>query len=905
MKILKKIVVWVLIFCFVLSIMSSAIYAVAYASDDKDFDENEDYARPTLEYPYFEFSNITGVAKNDDFIVVTETETSGEKTVTSYDVFDSNGEYFHSFEINASGDLQKMEIYGNTAVSLNYLADDSSMLYSTMLIDYADNYVGVSSAMLDQENPHYIKDFAIADSIMYYIKQGLNSSIKKMRLGGGVTVTTVGAETDVDIPLSNFTDIESCGDDIIIETQFKYLHHFDTSAGKLTKLNLPSGTILQYGGHDNHVFILTTKGIYYCDIEKSDDFELMLEVTDDEYSTESNIVDPVAFSVTSKGGVIKILVADNKNAMALKSFSISEGMLLSDIFSIYSFSASEEGYNTPTSLSSSYKSYVVCDSENNRVKVIEDGDDINIFATVDGDGDAITPIYAGIDYQENIFVISDRDELFVYTSSGNLKFSADEYEGASFRSVFGLDVSPYDSICYFASGSSIFSYNHATGELSMPVPTASRGDGLAIDYANNRAGVFNDKKLDVYSLATGELVYSKSRLDYIGDLYDIEFDLAGDFYALCANDHYSIVSKYTLMTEDHEDYDKDVIDFERIASSAFNDDGNSNFVAMTINFEEEMAYFLREDEHRVYETDDLFDDLSVSYELETSIPNDIFELIESEEVQILDVLSGGNRLLLPVSKKDDYYPSGYAIIRPIRLVENAKVIVTGVSDDGEIAYVLYNNSVGFMHLSALASSENKAELPFTDALSLHDNTYIYKYPLSTTSSMIPLYGYDQLEKDTPITVMNLAGDYVCPMGMLWYRVEADVNGETLVGYMPRYNVVENATETDATYEYGRINANLFEGFATVYADEGETELGKRIYDGQKVEIMAERGKYFYVREADPTDNIAVEGYILKELVTTDAQTRSFSIAVIMIIVLVVAIAVVVVVKIKLKKSRRI
>ncbi|MFI3167433.1 MAG: hypothetical protein R3Y32_04860 [Bacillota bacterium] len=901
MNILKRIVVWILIFCLVLSIVASAVYSVAYASDSEDFDSNMDTASPTLDYPYFEFTNMHKIDKNDDYIVVTELIGSDDDAYYLYDVFEDDGEYKHSFKITALGDLQKVQIYGNTAVSLNYLSDDSSMLYSTMLIDYADNYTGSSNAMLDQETSHYIRDFTIADDYLYYIKVGLSSSIKKMKLGGGVTVTTAGTELSVDIDLTNFTAIESCGNDIIFETEYTNLYHFDTDTEELTKLDTPSGTVIQYGGYDNYVFILTTDGLYYCDIETSSEFELLLEVTD-EYSTDTNIVDPVSFAVAYEGGLVKIYIADNEGAMALKSFSLSEGMLVSGMFSIYSFSSSEEGYNTPTSLSSSYDAYVVADSGNNRVKVIEDGDDISIFYTVDADGDYITPIYAGIDYQKNIYVISDDNELFVYTSSGNYVCMFDSFEGSSFRSIYGLDVSPYDSVCYFASATTIYAYNHSTGELYNPVPSITRGDGIAIDYYNFYAGIYDDDTLDVYSLATGELIYSESKLDYIGDLYSVVFDLKGNFYALCSSSSYSVVSKYSLIGEDHDDYEEGVIGFERVASSAFNEEENNNFIMMTINFEEEMAYFIREDEHRVYETDDLFDDLYVQYDIDCDIPNNIFELMESEDVQILDVLDSGNSLLLPVSKNDDYYPSGYAIIRPIRLAENSKVIVTGYSDDGELCYVLYNNSVGFMYTSALAECESEAELPFEDALSLHDNAYIYKYPLSTTSDLVPLYGYAQIEKDTPITVVNLANDYVCPMGMLWYRVEAEVDGEVLVGYMPRYNVVENSTETDDTYEYGRINANLFEGYATVYADEGVTELGKKIYDGEKVEILAERGDYYYVREADPTGDTAIEGYVLKELVTTDSQTRSFTIAIVLIILLVIAVIIIVAVKIRHKKK---
>lgn len=903
MNILKKIVVWILIFCLVLSIVASAYYTVAYAADADDFDEYEDSASPTLEYSYYEFDNIYDVTKNDDYIIVTELISDGDDTYYQYDVFDEDGDYYHSFEMKSSlGEPQKVEIYGNTIVSLNYLSDDSSMFYSTMLIDYADNTVGSSNAMLDQEVSHYIRDFAISEDYIYYIKVGLSSSIKYMSLGGGVTVTTLGVERDVDINLSNYTAIESCGDDIIIETEYTNLYHYDTDSEVLTQLDLPSGNIIQYGGYNNYVFILTDEGMYYCDLDTSSDFELLLEISDSA-STTSNLVDPVAFYVTYENSLVKVLIADNENAMALKGFALSSGMLLSDMFSIYSFSSSEEGYNTPTSIASSYESYVVCDSLNYRVKVIEDNGDINLYYTVDEDGDPIVPIYAGIDYQENIYVISDDNELFVYTSSGNFKYMFDSYEGSTFRSIYGLEVSPYDSTCYFVSATTIYAFNNSTGELYNPVPTISRGDGLAIDYYNNYAGIYDDDSLDVYSLATGELIYSQTRLDYVGDLYDIEFDLEGNFYALCSSDKYSIVSKYVLIDEDHDDYDEDSIDFERVSSTEYSDDDNTNFVMMTINLEDEMAYFIREGEHRVYESDDLFDDLNVAYELSIEIPNDIFELMEDTEVTILNVLDGGNRLLLPVSTKDDYYPSGYAIIRPIKLSEGSKVIVVGVSDDEDIYYVLYNNSVGFMYASTLAASETEAELPFEDALSLHDNSYIYKYPLSTTSENVPLYGFDQLEKDTELTVINLANDYVCPMGMLWYRVEAIVDGETVVGYMPRYNVVENSTETDETYEYGRINANLFEGYATVYADEGVTELGKKIYDGEKVEIMAERGDYYYVREADPTGDIATEGYVLKELVTTDAQTRSFTIAVALIILLVIAIAVIVIVKIHLKKKR--
>ncbi len=905
MNILKKIVVWILCFCLILSIFASAAYT-AFGADSEDFDDTEDYAYPTLDYSYYEFTNIVGIESSDDFIIVTELLTNTTGDYYNYVVFDEDGEFLHDINLGYFiGDPQKVEIFSNTAVSLNFLSDDTSMLYSTMLIDYASSYVGDYSAMLNAETAPIMRDFAITEEdLLYYIKIGTTDTIKSVKMSGGATVAqVVGAETAVDLDITGFTAIESCGDDILIETSYSNIYHYDTSSEVLTQItNMPSDEVLQFGGYDNHVFVLTSAGVYYCDIETSTDLELLLETTR-EASTDSNLVDPISFTVSYSGSLIKLLVADNEGAMAIKSFSLSNGSLFSNMSSIYSFSSSTDGYNTPTNVSASYQSVVVADSENNRVKVIDDDGDVSIYYTKDEDGDLITPIYAGIDYQENIYVISDDDELFVYTSSGNFKYMFDEFDDISFRNIAGLEVSPYDSTCYLYNKNSIIAFNNSTGELYCPVTGTSSADGIAIDYYNNYVAVYDSNSMDVYSLGSGELVYSLSRINYIGDVYDVEFDLAGNFYVLCSNGYYSVVSKYSMIDEDDDDYDEDEITYERVLASIFNSDSNADFVDMAINFEEEMAYFIKDGEHRLYYSEDLFDDLEVEYDLSTDIPSDIFEKTEQSDVQILNVANDGSRLLLPVSSKDDYYPTGYAIIRPIKLAENSKVIVAGTSDDGEISYVLYNNSVGFMYTSALEEITEDSELPFEDALVLHDNTYIYKYPLTTTSSMVPLYGFNQLEKDTALTILDLANDYVCPMGMLWYRVEADVDGESVIGYIPRYNVVENASETDNTYEYGRINANLFEGYATVYADEGITPLGTKIYDGEKVEIMAERGDYYYVREASPASDVAVEGYVLKELVTTDAQTRSFTIAVILIIVLVIAVAVIVFVKMKLRKPR--
>lgn len=905
MNIFKKIVVWVLCFCLILSIFASAAYT-AFGADSEDFDDTEDFASPTLDYSYYEFTNIVGIESSDDFIIVTELLTNTIGDYYNYVVFDEDGEFLHTIDIGYFiGDPQKVEIFENTAVSLNFLSDDTSMLYSTMLIDYASSYIGDYTAMLNEESAPIMRDFAITDDeVLYYIKIGTTDSIKSSKMSGGATVAqVVGAETNVELAITDFTAIESCGDDILIETSYSDIYHLDTSSDVLTQItNMPSGDVLQFAGYDNHVFVLTSDGIYYCDIETSTDLELLLETTR-EASTDSNLVDPISFTVSYSGGLVKLLVADNEGAMAIKSFSLSDGLLFSNMSSIYSFSSSTEGYNTPTNVSASYQSIAVADSQNNRVKIIDDDGDVTIYYTTDEDGELITPIYAGIDYQENIYVVSDDDELFVYTSSGNFKYMFDEFEDVSFRNIKGLDVSPYDSTCYIYNKNTIIAFDNSTGELYCPVTDTSSADGIAVDYYNNYVAVYDSNSMDVYSLGSGELVYSLSKIDYIGDVYDVEFDLAGNFYVLCSNSYYSVVSKYAMIDEDHEDYDEDEIQFERVLASIYNSDDNADFIDMAINFEEEITYFIKDGEHRLYYSDDLFDDLEVEYDLSTEIPSDIFEKTEEADVLILDVKNDGSRLLLPVSSKDDYYPTGYAIIRPIKLSENSKVIVAGTSDDGEISYVLYNNSVGFMYTSTLEEITEEPELPFEEALVLHDNTYIYKYPLTTTSSMVPLYGFDQLEKDTALTILDLANDYVCPMGMLWYRVEADVDGESVIGYIPRYNVVENSSETDNTYEYGKINANLFEGYATVYADEGITELGTKIYDGEKVEIMAERGDYYYVREASPASDVAVEGYVLKELVTTDSQTRSFTIAIILIVVLVIAVAIIVFVKMRLRKPR--
>ncbi len=906
MNILKKIVVWILCFCLILSIFASAAYT-AFAADSEDFDDTEDYASPTLDYPYYEFTNIVDLTISDDFIIVTELLSSTVGDYYQYVVFDEYGEFMHTIDSGYFvGDPQKIEIFKNTIVSLNYLSDDTSMLYSTMLIDYAMSTIGETTAMLNADTAPIMRDFAITDEKdLYYIKVGTSDSIKSASMSGGSTVAQVtGAETSVSLDITGFTAIESCGDDILIEVAYSDIYHYDTSTETLTQItNMPSENVIQFAGYDSHVFVLTAEGVYYCDIDTSTNLTLLLSTTR-EASTDSNIVDPIALSVYYDGSTVKVMIADNEDAMAIKSFSLSSDMLLSNMFSIYSFSSSTDGYNTPTSVAASYESYVVCDSENNRIKIIDDDDDVTLFYTTDEDGNAITPIYAGIDYQSNIYVVSDDDELFVYTSSGNFKYMFDEYDSISFRNIKGLVVSPYDSTCYILNKSAIIMFNNTTGELSSPVPSTSSGDGLAIDFYNNYVAVYDNNSMDVYSIGSGELVYDMTRIDYIGDVYDVEFDLAGNFYVLCSNSYYSVVSKYSLIDEDHDDYDEDEIQFERVFASIYNADENASFVDMTINFEEEMAYFIKDGEHRLYETNDLFDDMDVQYDLNIDIPSDIFDKTEQADVVILNVANDGSRLLLPVSSKDDYYPSGYAIIRPIKLAENSKVIVAGTSEDGEISYVIYNNSVGFMYTSALEEVTTVPELPFEDALVLHDNTYIYKYPLTTTSDLIPLYGFEQLEKDTPLTVLDLANDYVCPMGMLWYRVEADVDGDSIVGYIPRYNVVSNSSETDETYEYGRINAKLFEGYALVYADEGVTLLGTKIYDGEKVEIMAERGDYYYVREADPTSDVAVEGYVSKDLITTDTQTRSFTIAIILIAVLVVAVVVIFLVKMHMRKRKR-
>ena len=886
---MRKFICTLLILCIIMS--SFGATTVAFADDDDDDFDYFSYSVSTDvdnndNSTYYAFNKPTKIATSSDYIAVLEENDYGKKQLTS---FDSSGEFLYSTLLN---DPRDVEIIGNYAYVLDYdLVNEFANIYQVDL--RSGTGVIVISEIIS-------RDIASDGEYLYVLKAGLVQGIARYHVGANVYTPDYYFE-DGDVFMYS-TAISIFEDNILGFQSFfgspSIMVYNTKTKTSFNITDMPEGGISEFFYDGSKVYILNSTGVYIGDLSEKPNFALALSPSDSTISLNENIIDPIsfAFDESSQNG---IYVLDGENSLSVKKFVTSNNLLTSGMFAISSFSGEVGSFHSPTDVTYSDGDSFYADSLNNRITIRSSKGKYTAFDTIDEEGEKYEPLYVGVDYSSNIYVATI-DKIYKYSSSYELLDSYDSSSDRRFSGITALYVSDVSHEVYAIDGSKIIALDPESNEFKVLKPSGSSSEVFTIDMRFNRYIYGNGNSLSIYDMKTNNRITS---LD-VGsnstfDVRDVTTDFNGSIYVLVESPTYSYIFKYILKNSE-DDKDKE----EYIEAGQIRIEDNIGFKSFTLDNDDEAIYLIPTSEHRIHTISTYgYKKLDIEYTPSIDIPKDIFNQEYDKDVTIGTVIDDGNRLIYPPERRDSLYPVNYSITRTRKLDDDALVVVAGYTEDKEYAYVIANNAAGFMDASALKITDQNKNVPFDSGVSLHDNMYVYKYPLLTVYDHEPLYSINQIQKNVELDIINNASDYVCPAGLYWYKVSFEVDNDTLYGYIPRYNAVENLNETNPNLEFGKISADLLHGKVDVYADLGVTKIGKSLQDNSKVIILDVIDNYVYIQEVTDSGD-GVIGYIFKDNLTTEAQTKSQTTALILIAILVAVVGILLGIKSIMKKRSK-
>ncbi len=890
-EVMKKAIVRIL--AVILLLQAFCVPTVAYA---KESDEKvnpsaivnkmgylDAYAENYSEIRYFEFNRPYMIATSDKYFAVIENRLENDPGRLL--VFSSGGSFLFEKTFN---DPRDVEIIGNKILVLDYNEEEEqTYIYSVSTIT-EEAIIALSDVI--------VYDIATDGTNLYCLIGSFTRKAIRYKIDGDTL--TQDEEFTTGTAFSSATMITASKDYILAyqtSMGISMISAINLTSGKKTEMtSLPSGGITDFCYNGEKLFIINQNGCFVGNLSSSPDFSLALSVSSDP-SYSGNIKNPVSIAY-SKSNTKTVYILDGKGALAIKGFSVSQNVLLSSYFAIASFSADEGAFNTPTDLVYSDGKTYFADSLNMRVSIRTDSGNNYSFTVKDSKDNVLSPLSVGVDYYGNIFVAT-ATKVLKYSSTFDLLDEYTKNDASSFKSITSIYASDVSDDVYVVDGNRLAKLDTSDNSFKVVKNGVSNKYSFAIDDKYERAYFISGNIISVFDTETFSKVASLNvgkSSSYI--VKDVVSDFDGSVYALCEFVGENYIFKFI------KDGDK-YIDGGSIKIVT---DKTAKLSRMTFDAKNKHIYFLAENEHRAFIMEKYeFKDLNVAYYYDLEIPKNIFDGKEDREVAIGTISSDGNRLIYPLNPDDELYPVNYSFTRARKLSSGEQLIVAGKTEDGKYLYVIYNNAAGFMDAESVTIDDRNTEVPYQYGVALHENVYLYKYPLITTYDLKPLYSITQLKKDTELAIIDRAADFLSPSGLYWYYVSyQNEKGETVYGYIPRYNTVENAEVYAPEIEYGKINAELLHGYVEVYADLGETKLGKTLPDKTKVEILDKSaGDYIFIREIT-SDGNGIMGYVKSSEITYDAQTKSTTTALILIGVLIAVIALLIVVKVIYSKYKR-
>lgn len=887
---MKKVIVRIL--AVILLLQAFCLPTTALAKEEEKVDPSaivnkmgylDAYAENYSELRYFEFERPYMIATSDKYIAVIENRT--ENVPGKLLVFTTGGSFV--FEKTFT-DPRDVEIIGNKIIVLDYNEEEEQTYLYSVSATTQEAIIALSDVI--------VYDIASDGTNLYCLIGSFSRKAVRYKLEGDAL--TLDEEFSTGTNFASATMITASKDYILAYQTSLGISMISainlTSGRKIEMTSLPSGGITDFCYNGEKLFIINQNGCFVGNLSASPDFYAALSISSDP-SYSGNIKNPVSIAY-SKSNTKTIYILDGKGALAIKGFTLSQNVLLSSYFTIASFSADEGAFNTPTDLSYSDGKTYYADSLNMRVSIRTDGGKNYSFEVRDSKDELLSPLSVGVDYYGNIFVAT-KTKVLKYSSSFNLLDEYTKYDSTSFKDVSCIYVSDVSDDVYVVDGSKLAKLDTKTNAFTSVKSGLSNKYPFTADDKYERLYFIAANIISVYDSKTFSKIASLNvgkSSSYI--VKDVVSDFDGSVYALVEFVGENYIFKFIKSENGYIDG----------GSIKIVTDTPAKLSRMTFDVKNKHIYFLAEGEHRAFVMEKYeFKDLNVAYYYDLEIPKNIFDGEEDTSVVVGTISSDGNRLVYPLNPDDPLYPVNYSFTRARRLAAGDQLIVAGKTADEKYLYVIYNNVAGFMDVNSVVIDDQNGEVPYSFGVALHENVYLYKYPLITTYDLKPLYSIAQLNKDTPLTIINRAADYLSPSGLYWYYVSyQNEKGETVYGYIPRYNTVENSEVYTPEIEYGKINAELLHGYVEVYADLGETKLGKTLLDKTKVEIIDKSaGDYIFIREVTDDGN-GVVGYVKSSEITYDAQTQSTTTALILIGILIIVVILLIIAKVIYSKYKR-
>ncbi len=868
---MRKFFTYLLVFIIVTtSVASFDIFntpKTAYAEEELIGGLIEVEQEDSSDIKYFQFENPIKISSSPDVIAVLDE--GKEKEVVH--LFDANGEFLSTSEFV---DPKEIAVCGAYVYVLDY--DKNAQSSIPTILKAIEISTGMVHTAMEETA---IVSISSHGDFLYLLTGIPTMSVDVIRYDAPSTTLNLDNSFDTENFFDEVLSISTYANTILglKQTGSPQIFVYNTETNKKTVMsNLPNQSILDYTTDGTSVYLVTPEGIFQSPISENGEFENIMSLS--KISNMENIVDPIAMDFDQADST-KAYIVDNKNALAVKRFVKSTKSLVGTNFMIGSISSELGAFNTPTDIQVSKDVMYITDSLNNRIQIHSRTGKMTEFKTKDSDGKLYTPVVAGADFFGNIFVAS-KDTVYKYSSNFELLYTFDE----DFDSINSIYASSVSSEIFIVDNSTLYELNKE-GDQFNEVESIGHSNSIEVDMRYNQLISTSSNQVKIFDLFTFDQIETlKVESGYIAQDVFVDFD--GSIYVLAHNNDHSFIEKFIFDSEKEEYKSNGKVYFNNLIL----------FEKMIIKEGREEVYLLPKDEHRLFyfENSD-FDMLEVANMKSLDIPLDIFDKEPNSDVVIGTVIEGDNRLIYPPNESDKLYPENYVVEWTRKLDENEKVIVAGYTEDEKFAYVIYNNAAGFMDSDAIDVSKQNSDVPFKYAITLHNNSYIYKYPLITVSNLYPIYSIDKLAKDTSLKVIDSASNYISPTGLYWYKVSYTKGEEEIIGYVPRYLVAEDNDLINPEYEFGQINADVLVANVELYADLGHTMLGIQLTDKTKVKIYEESGDFYYIEEV-VEDGRGVFGYVHKDNITTSAQTQSTTIALILIAVCIVIVIILLIAK---------
>lgn len=885
---MKKLIATILSVIIILSTFFSS--GVVFAAEvPEDLGEMDVLVEDYSDVHYYQFYNPYKIATGEEHIAVLDK--IKDSTASKLLVFTLNGKLVYEREFE---DPRNVAFIDNYCFVLDWSLDlDCAYIY---MVDLQTQKVKTVLADI-------IHDIATSNNHLYALTGSLTKLVKKYSL-----ITPQNSENVRDKALSideYFTTGEYFNNVSFISASEDYVLGYQTVSGDSSIVavsrtgygyreitNAPKGaTEISY--KDGKLLVLNNEGFHLGSIEVGSTFKTVLTPTPKEKSSSENVLDPISFAL-SKDSTSRVYILDRNNALAIKGFNLSANSLSPVYFMIGSFSFDKGAFHSPLDITYYNGNTYVADFENERIVVRTDNRRYSSFDVIDSLGNHLKPISVGVDLYGDI-IVSTKTKVLRYSSTYVLKDEYSLLDGANFTDLSYVYTSNISNEIYVLDGNKVAYFDEKTNSFTTLKKDGASASAFQIDLRNQRAFLVNGKTITVFDLKDFTKITSfdvGSNVYYT--VHDIEVDFDGNLYVLLSytNDFYL----YKYVQKDNSYVNKGILTIATENGLPIN--------KMAFDYTLDKAYFVSNSAHKLFtvSTSD-FSKLETVKITDIKIPTDILDHTPSSEITVATVIDG-NRVLYPLNPSDPHYIEEYANTKAVKISEGEKVIVLAETENGKMAYVLYNNIAGFIDLSTISTSNQYEDVPYKNGMTLHEGAFIYKYPLLSTNNTTPLFAIESLPKNTPVNVINRASDYVSN-GIYWYYVSyVNANGQTVYGFIPRYNTVEFDDTPDVKVEYGLIEANLLQGYVEVYADTNLTLLGRRLFDKTKVKILDKSdANYYYIEEVLENGN-GVVGYVLKENITLEAQTKSTMIALYLIAALIVVVVLLFVLKAVITKYKR-